>query len=130
MDTPVIDPAYLQHPADVGLLVEGLRAARLIAHRLFERGDVLREMLPGPAASDDQALEQWGRSSAECVWHPACTCRMGHDERAVVDDRLRVRGMGRLRIADASVMPTLTSANTNAPTIMIGEKAADLIGTG
>jgi choline dehydrogenase-like flavoprotein len=127
MDSPIIDPAYLHDPADVGVIVTGVRAARLIAQRLIDRGDVVRELLPGPAAMDDQALEQWVRTSAECVWHPACTCRMGHDAQSVVDDQLRVHGLRQLRIADASVMPTLTSANTNAPTIMIGEKAADLI---
>ena len=95
--------------------------------RLVEHGDVLREIFPGPAGTGDQALEQWVRSSADCVWHPACTCRMGNDAASVVDERLRVHGLHQLRIADASVMPTLTSANTNAPIMMIGEKASDLI---
>ena len=119
MDPPVIDPAYLQDPADVAVLIDGLRAARRIADAMIDRGDVVKELLPGVTVTNDIALEQWARSSAESVWHPACTCRMGPDVDAVVDERLRVHGLRGLRVADASIMPYITSANTNAPTIMI-----------
>jgi choline dehydrogenase len=127
MDPPVIDPAYLQDPADIAVLIDGLRAARRIAEVLTERGDVSAELWPGPAAIEDAALAQAIRLTADCVWHPACTCRMGSDAEAVVDGRLRVHGLQGLRVVDASIMPRLTSANTNAPTIMIAEKAADMI---
>ena len=127
MDPPVIDPAYLQDPADVAVLIDGLCAARRIAEVLTERGDVSAELWPGPAAIEDAALAQAIRLTADCVWHPACTCRMGSDADAVVDDRLRVHGLQGLRVVDASIMPRVTSANTNAPTIMIAEKAADMI---
>jgi choline dehydrogenase len=75
----------------------------------------------------DAGLETLIRRNASTTWHPTSTCRMGIDERAVVDPELRVRGIDRLRICDASVMPTMTSGNTNAPAVMIAEKAADLI---
>jgi choline dehydrogenase len=126
-DPPVIDPAYLQDPADVATLLDGLREARRIGEELVRRGDAVKELMPGPAASSDLALEQHVRATADTVWHPTCTCRMGQDADAVVDERLRVRGLRGLRVADASVMPQITSANTNAPTIMIGEKAADIL---
>jgi choline dehydrogenase len=85
------------------------------------------EIEPGPQVCSRQALEQYLRSTAGTVWHPAGTCRMGADDRSVLDPQLRVRGIEGLRVADASVMPVITSGNTNAPTIMIGEKAADMI---
>ena len=75
----------------------------------------------------DAALERYIRRTSNTVWHPVGSCKMGHDKMAVVDDRLRVRGLTGLRVADASIMPTIVSGNTNAPCIMIGEKAADLV---
>jgi choline dehydrogenase len=85
------------------------------------------ELSPGPAIQSDEALLEWIRNNAETTYHPVGTCKMGADPRAVVDDRLRVHGIQRLRIADASIMPTLTSGNTNAPSIMIGEKCAAMV---
>ena len=85
------------------------------------------ELLPGSGETSDDAILQWARAFGETTYHPVGTCKMGSDPMAVVDDRLRVRGMDGLRIADASIMPTLISGNTNAPSIMIGEKASDLV---
>ena len=85
------------------------------------------EFSPGPSVSSDAEILSWIRNNSQTAYHPIGTCRMGSDARAVVDPQLRVRGVERLRVIDASVMPTVTSANTNAPTIMIAEKAADRI---
>jgi choline dehydrogenase len=86
-----------------------------------------RELVPGPEVESDPEVEDFLRRETELLYHPVGTCRMGSDERAVVDAELRVRGVDGLRVADASVMPVITGGNTNAPTIMIGERAADLI---
>jgi choline dehydrogenase-like flavoprotein len=83
--------------------------------------------VPGEEVESDSEIEAFLRRETELLYHPVGTCRMGSDEGAVVDPQLRVRGVDGLRVADASVMPTITGGNTNAPTIMIGEKAADLI---
>jgi choline dehydrogenase len=85
--------------------------------------------MPGPlvAENDDAAILEWVRNTATTIYHPTGTCKMGTDPMAVVDPRLRVHGMAGLRVADASIMPVITSGNTNAPSIMIGEKASDLI---
>ena len=85
------------------------------------------ELAPGTERVSDNEILDWVRSAAETTYHPVGTCKMGTDPMAVVDPRLRVYGIEGLRIADASIMPTLTSGNTNAPSIMIGEKAADMI---
>jgi choline dehydrogenase len=85
------------------------------------------EYLPGPDVKSDEELMAYARAYATTVFHPCGTCKMGNDPAAVVDARLRVRGLTGLRVADASIMPTMTSGNTNAPTIMIGEKASDMI---
>ena len=85
------------------------------------------ELAPGPAVQSDEELLDWVRHNAETTYHPVGTCKMGNDPRAVVDERLRVHGIEGLRVADASIMPTLTSGNTNAPSIMIGEKCAAMV---
>ena len=87
----------------------------------------LTELGPGPDRDTDEAILEWVRNTAETTYHPVGTCKMGPDAMAVVDHELRVHGIAGLRVADASIMPTLTSGNTNAPSIMIGEKAAGLI---
>ena len=85
------------------------------------------EFSPGEAVAGDEAIEQWIRENSETAYHPIGTCRMGPGPNTVVDDQLRVHGLGGLRVADASIFPTMPSGNTNAPSIMVGEKCADLI---
>lgn len=125
-DAPYIDPNFLGDEADIADLLEGVRAAR----RIMDSEPVARyrdgEMYTADARSDDELVD-WMRRRGDTIYHPVGTCRMGHDDMAVVDPQLRVRGVEGLRVADASVMPTLIGGNTNAPTIMIAEKAADLI---
>ena len=87
----------------------------------------MRETRPGPAANTDDALLDHARATGQTSYHPIGTCRMGKDERAVVDAKLKVHGIEGLRVADASIMPTMVASNTNAPSIMIGEKASDLV---
>ena len=126
-DKPVIRGGYLTDRKDIDTLREGVRLVRRIAaQRPFAsvRGS---EIAPGEAIESDAALDAWIRSNATTFFHPVGTCRMGTDPLSVVDPDLRVRGIEGLRIADASVMPTIVGGNTNAATIMIAEKAADLI---
>jgi len=124
---PVIDPGYLTETKDMDIMLEGLKRAREIA-----RADAMDEyrgpeLWPGEDVTTDEELREHIRETAHTVYHPVGTCKMGDDGMAVVDDRLRVHGVEDLRVVDASVMPTLTSGNTNAPTIAIAEKAADMI---
>jgi choline dehydrogenase len=124
---PAIQPRYLEGPHDLELLVRGVHLLRTIAGaKAFDpfRGE---EVLPGPRVRSDEDLARFVRERMETLYHPVGTCRMGGDHLGVVDARLRVRGTEGLRVADASVMPTLAGGNTNAPVIMIAEKAADLI---
>jgi choline dehydrogenase len=90
----------------------------------------VRETRPGPEVADDASLLDYARGCGQTAWHTVGTCRMGPEADSVVDGRLRVHGVRGLRVADASVMPTIASSNTNAPSIMIGEKAADLVRAG
>lgn len=129
-DAPLIDPGYLSDPADLELLVAGIRLGRrILAAAPFDeyRGD---EHLPGPAADNDEALRGAVRRWAETIYHPVGTCRMGTDDRAVVDELLQVHGIEGLTVADASIMPTIPNGNTNAASIMIGEKASEILGPG
>lgn len=124
---PVIDPAYLDHPADLAKAVAGVRVnLQLLYSRAFEEIRGI-ELAPGAGVRADDALEHFVRRTSSTTWHPVGTCRMGTDRLAVVDHSLRVRGCEALRVADASIMPTIISGNTNAPAIMIAEKAADLV---
>lgn len=122
-----IDVNYLSDPRDVDVLLKGMAQIREIMRQPAIASLLSTEIEPGPRVSSQQALEQYLRATAGTVWHPAGTCRMGSDKSSVLDPRLRVHGIQGLRVADASVMPVITSGNTNAPTIMIAEKAADMV---
>ena len=124
---PHIDPGYLSSEIDCQTMVEGVRVARRIAEAEPLKSEITAEFAPGPDVSDDAEILHWIRDTATTIYHPSGTCKMGHEDDCVVDDRLRLRGMGGIRIADASIMPNLVSGNTNGPTIMIAEKAADMI---
>ena len=124
---PLIDPNYWADPYDRAMSIAGLRIARDIMRQNALKPFVLAERLPGPDKVSDDELFDYGCLHAKTDHHPVGTCRMGHDELAVVTPDLRVRGVANLRICDASIMPKIVSSNTNAPTIMIGEKAADLV---
>ena len=124
---PAIRPNFLSADEDRTSLLGGMRICREIMEH--PRMDAYRshELRPGAECRTDEELLEYCRNNAQTAYHPVGTCKMGHDPMAVVDDRLRVRGVERLRVIDASIMPTLTSGNTNAPTIMIAEKGADMI---
>ena len=118
---------YLSHPEDIEHLLRGVKLGRrILGAAAFDtcRG---AEIVPGDTVQSDEALRQFIRDKAESIYHPVGTCKMGNDPLAVVDDRLRVHGLRGLRVVDASIMPLLVGGNTNAPTVMIAEKAADMI---
>ena len=124
---PLIDPNYWAEPRDRAMAFNGFRLAREIMRQDALKPFVAREALPGPAVESDAALFDHACASAKTDHHPVGTCRMGREGMAVVGPDLKVHGIEALRVADSSVMPRLPSCNTNAPTIMIGEKASDLI---
>ncbi|MEJ1160651.1 GMC family oxidoreductase [Prosthecomicrobium sp. N25] len=124
---PLIDPNYWADPYDREMSIRGLRLAREILSQPALKAFVMAERLPGPDVRTDQELFEYGCRHAKTDHHPAGTCRMGVGPDAVVTPDLKVRGLDGLRVADASIMPRVPSSNTNAPTIMVGEKAADLI---
>jgi choline dehydrogenase len=126
-DPPLIHARYLCEPGDVDAMLEGMRLAREILHAEPFRPYRGREVFPGEDATTRRDLEQVLRRKAETIYHPVGTCRMGRDAQSVVDCALRVRGVEALRVIDASVMPRVIGGNTNAPTIMIAEKAADAL---
>jgi choline dehydrogenase-like flavoprotein len=127
---PVIDPAYLSDPEDARFLLDGIKLVREIMASRLMKGVVTGELHPGSAFSDDASLMRELPRRIHTVYHPVGTCRMGTDERAVVDTDLKVRGVDGLRVADAAIMPSITGGNTNAPAMMIGERCAELIGDG
>jgi choline dehydrogenase len=126
-EKPAIRPNYLSAPNDQRVLNAGVAFARAIFASPALAQHSVEEIMPGPGVSSDADLADYARRMGNTIYHPVGTCRMGEDPASVVDSRLRVRGIAALRVADASVMPTLTTGNTNAPTIMIAEKASAMI---
>jgi choline dehydrogenase len=124
---PAIQPRYLSARADTDCVIDGMRLLRRVMNQPVMRKYIAAEYAPGDAYTSDADLLAFARKTGTTVYHPTSTCRMGPDANAVVDERLRVRGFERLRVVDASVMPTVASGNTNAATVMIGEKGADMI---
>jgi choline dehydrogenase len=126
-EAPSMQPNYLATELDRRTNVAGMQAARAIAEAPSMRPYVKREVKPGPDAADEAALLQFCRDNGATIFHPSGTCRMGVDATAVLDPRLRVRGIDALRVIDCSAMPTLVSGNTHAPVVMMAEKAVDMI---
>ena len=127
MIPPAIQPHYLTAQLDRDTVVDGLKALRRIMSQPVMRKYIAEELAPGEACVSDADLLAFARATATTVYHPTSTCRMGSDPSAVVDERLRVRGLEGLRVVDASIMPTVVSGNTNAAAVMIGEKGSDMI---
>ena len=127
MDDPKIDPKFLSHPDDMRDMVAGYKKMMKIMNKAplskYTSGHVQRPV----DLDNDEDIEQAIREDADTVYHPVGTCKMGSDEMSVVNERLKVHKVSGLRVIDASIMPTLVGGNTNAPTIMIGEKASDMI---
>lgn len=128
-DAPAIHPNYLSTKTDCDTLVKGIQIAREICDHEPLKSLITQEHAPGPVVGKDDydAILDWARNTATTIYHPTGTCKMGRDQMAVVDERLKVHGIDNLRVADASIMPTIVSGNTNAPAIMIGEKAATFV---
>jgi choline dehydrogenase len=124
---PRIQANYLSAEADRDTMIRGVRLARRIAAAPALATAIAVEWKPGPDVATDNEILDYVRQTGSSIFHPAGTCRMGHDADCVVDDELRIRGLDGIRVADCSIMPTLVSGNTNAAAIMIGEKAADMI---
>ena len=128
-DLPLIQPNYLQHPDDQRVVIDGLRRARSLLHSAPLLKYIERDDFPVATAVSDEELLACARERGGTAWHFMGTCKMGpaSDPQAVVDAQLRVHGLQGLRVVDASIMPAITSGNTGAPTMMIAEKASDLI---
>jgi choline dehydrogenase len=128
-DHPAIHPNYLATKLDQDTIVKGIQIARRIAQFEPLKSHIIEEFIPGSkiGMDDYDATLNWARDNSVTIYHPTGTCKMGQDDLAVVDVRLKVRGLKGLRVADCSIMPTITSGNTNAPAIMIGEKLSDMI---
>ena len=126
-DSAVFQPNFLTNEDDNRAMISGVKQIREIMATKPIASRVIQERVPGPGVKTDDQIFKWMEETGNSAHHQAGTCKMGRDRLAVVDERLRVRGVERLRVVDASIMPHLTSGNTNAPTIMIGTKAADMI---
>ena len=127
LDAPAITLNYLSASEDQDIAVAGLRFTRRIMAAKALRRFEPEEGKPGPDVESDDALRKIAGDLGTTIFHPVGTCKMGHDALAVVDDRLAVHGVEGLRVIDASVMPRITSGNTNAPTVMIAEKGAEFV---
>ena len=126
-DAPAVHPNYLATETDQRTIVAGLKLCRQILANPHLQHFIASEFQPGPEIQSDEQLLDYARRRGGTVYHPTSTCKMGGDPMSVVDAELRVHGIDGLRVADASIMPTVVSGNTNAATIMIGEKAADMV---
>lgn len=124
---PLIDPNYWDDPYDLEMSLRGLEMAREILSQPALKPFLRKEVLPGPSVTSRAALFEYACQMAKTDHHPVGTCKMGHDDMAVVTPDLKIRGIEGLRVCDASIMPTINSSNTNAPAVMIGEKASDMI---
>jgi choline dehydrogenase len=124
---PAIQPNYLSAPADRDVMIAGMKLTRRIMSQPAIQPFIVEELNPGPQCTRDEDMLDFVRAKGTTVFHPTSTCRMGPDEKAVVDERLRVRGIDGLRVIDGSIMPTVVSGNTNAAVIMIAEKGAAMI---
>ena len=126
-DAPAVHPNYLATETDQRTIVAGLKLCRQILANPHLQHFIASEFQPGPEIQSDEQLLDYARRRGGTVYHPTSTCKMGSDPMSVVDAELRVHGIGGLRVADASIMPTVVSGNTNAATIMIGEKVVDMV---
>lgn len=127
LDAPLVDPNYLGHPDDLKTSAEGVKLSVEMFNQKSLQKYIKKIRFPGTEVKSQADFENYARQYGRTSYHPTCTCKMGVDEMSVVDPKLRVRGIDGLRVCDSSVMPSLVGSNTNAPTIMIGEKAADLV---
>ena len=127
LEYPEIHPGYLSDDRDCKVVVDAIKCARRIAAAPSLAPSLEEEFIPGSHYQSDEDILQAAREHSQTIYHPVGTCKMGDDSEAVVDSKLRVHGIDGLRIADASIMPTIVSGNTNAASIMIGEKAASMI---
>jgi choline dehydrogenase len=127
LEPPAIQYNFMTTDNDRRTVIDGLKTIRRLIQASAMKPYVLAEHAPGPEVHTDDAWLDYARRVGGTVYHPTSTCRMGSDQLAVVDERLRVRGLGGLRVVDASIMPQVVSGNSNAATIMIAEKGADMI---
>jgi choline dehydrogenase-like flavoprotein len=126
-DAPLIDPNSFAEPYDLDRHIDGIKITQEVGHSRSMMKFVEREIFPGPDVKTRKDYEDVARANARSSYHPVGACKMGTDEMAVVDPQLRVHGISKLRVCDSSIMPAVVSSNTNAPTIAIAEKAADMI---
>jgi choline dehydrogenase-like flavoprotein len=124
---PQINPNFIGHDNDLKVAVESVKAMRKVMEQASLSHVIDEEVSPGSAVQTDEQIGEWVKRVATTMWHPVGTCRMGNDKEAVVDGRLRVRGIDRLRVIDASIMPNITSGNTNAPTQALALRAAKML---
>ncbi|MDC0457010.1 GMC oxidoreductase [Alphaproteobacteria bacterium] len=126
-DNPIINANYLSSPEDRNLTLKGLRLVRKIAQQSSIASLIVKEIRPGQQIKDDEGLLNFVRNNGQTSWHSISTCRMGKSKNDVVDYNLKVYGIENLRVVDSSIMPNMPTSNTNAPSIVIAEKGADLI---
>ena len=124
---PKIIPNYLSTDSDKKIAIDSIKVARKIADADSLKKYILEEYVPGPAFESDEELLEAAKNNSQSIYHPVGTCKMGNDIDSVVDEKLKVYGVSGLRVVDASIMPELVSGNTNAPTMMIAEKASEMI---